>query len=492
LVVGVILLLRTAISVASIYKFQILIIVIGAILPFIGNIIYIFKINPIPGLDWTPIVFGLSGLFLAWGILGFQLLKIVPLARHTLIETTDIGILVVDSSGVILDYNPAMQVITGITPKEAIGRKVIKVLASWEEFIRYYKVQTSITTKIPQTKQGTKYWYNMQITAIKDRHNHFAGQIIVLNDITDHIKVEDKLKLLSSIVEQTSEGVALADLNGIIDFVNDAWCKMHGYKDQKYLIGKNLKIFHSKKQLEDDVIPFNKKVIKNGTFSGEVGHIKKDGKSFPTLMTSTLIKNDEGSAIGIAGMATDITERKRVKQEMQKLSTVVKYSSELVNLATLDGKMTFINEYGGKMLGIEPHEVENVNIMEVIPDHLKELVEKELLPSLMNEGIWMGDLQYRNIKTGELTDVHAMTFSIKDPETGEPEFLANVSLDITERKKAEKELNKYKQHLEEMVEKRTNELELANKKLDESLKVFVGREQTIIRLQQKIQELKRK
>jgi len=53
----------------------------------------------------------------------------------------------------------------------------------------------------------------------------------------------------------------------------------------------------------------------------------------------------------------------------------------------------------------------------------------------MSGGHWKGDLQYRNLKTGKLTDVHVMAFTVNDPKTGEPQFLANVSLDITETKR---------------------------------------------------------
>jgi PAS domain S-box-containing protein len=119
---------------------------------------------------------------------------------------------------------------------------------------------------------------------------------------------------------------------------------------------------------------------------------------------------------------------------------VVKHSGELVNLATLDGKMIFLNEAGSKMLGIDPDEVEQANIMQVIPDHLKRLVTTELLPTLKDSRTWEGDLQYRNLKTGELTDVHAITFTVQDPLTSEPLYLANVSRDITERKRIEQDL----------------------------------------------------
>jgi signal transduction histidine kinase len=59
---------------------------------------------------------------------------------------------------------------------------------------------------------------------------------------------------------------------------------------------------------------------------------------------------------------------------------------------------------------------------------------------LMSGRNWEGDLQYRNLKTGRLTDVHATTFTIKDPATGKPLYLANVSLNITERKRLEAQL----------------------------------------------------
>ena len=90
----------------------------------------------------------------------------------------------------------------------------------------------------------------------------------------------------------------------------------------------------------------------------------------------------------------------------------------------------------------DPENVEHTNILEVIPDHLLEMVQTEILPALLAGDTWEGDLQFRNLKTGNITDVHAITFTITDPGTGAPLFLANVSLDITERKQAEEERKK--------------------------------------------------
>jgi PAS domain S-box-containing protein len=102
--------------------------------------------------------------------------------------------------------------------------------------------------------------------------------------------------------------------------------------------------------------------------------------------------------------------------------------------------MIFLNDAGKKMLGISEEEVAQNNLIKVIPEHLQNKVQQEVLPSIIKDGYWEGDLQYINVKTGGLTDVHAITFKIADPKTGTMEFFANVSLDITEQKQAEKAL----------------------------------------------------
>ena len=127
---------------------------------------------------------------------------------------------------------------------------------------------------------------------------------------------KEELKKLSFIVEQSTEGIALADLNGNIMFANRSWCEIHGFKKKDECLGKNLEIFHSKEQLQNDVIPFNEKLKQLGTYSGEVGHITKDGKEFPTFMKSILLKDDHGNPFAMVGIVKEITGRKIAEKEL--------------------------------------------------------------------------------------------------------------------------------------------------------------------------------
>jgi len=69
---------------------------------------------------------------------------------------------------------------------------------------------------------------------------------------------------LSSAVEQSSEGMAIADLEGNLMYVNPAWAEMHDYDSSEELIGRSLKIFHNQEQIEKDVEPFNLIVKEKG------------------------------------------------------------------------------------------------------------------------------------------------------------------------------------------------------------------------------------
>lgn len=152
------------------------------------------------------------------------------------------------------------------------------------------------------------------------------------------------------------------------------------------------------------------------------------------------VHDDQGKFLGVRGSNRDITDLRQAEELNRRLSEIIRHSVELVNLAELDGTMSFLNGAGGRMLGIDPQEVAQHNILEVIPAPLLDLVHAQLLPTVARGEVWEGDLQYRNIQTNECTDVHAICFAVKDSKTGRPLYLANVSQDITDRKEAEQEL----------------------------------------------------
>ncbi len=124
-----------------------------------------------------------------------------------------------------------------------------------------------------------------------------------------------RLELIARAAEQSTEGMAIVDLEGNLLFLNKAFANMHGY-DPDELIGKNLSIFHTPEQIPS-VNAANRELREKGTFSGEIWHTRRDGTVFPTWMENSLFRDPDGNPIGMIGTVGDITELKRTEEALR-------------------------------------------------------------------------------------------------------------------------------------------------------------------------------
>ncbi|HAZ13828.1 MAG: hypothetical protein A2X86_14465 [Bdellovibrionales bacterium GWA2_49_15] len=149
---------------------------------------------------------------------------------------------------------------------------------------------------------------------------------------------------LAIAVEQAIGGIAHADMNGILIFANKAWAKMHGFEVEE-LIGKHLSIGHNKEQLENEVIPFNRKVQEHGSHAGEVGHAHRDGSVFMTWMETSIVKDRNNNPVGMIGAAIDITERKMAEMHQRISSKILHISNETAEFSeAINGVLTTIQQ----------------------------------------------------------------------------------------------------------------------------------------------------
>jgi PAS domain-containing protein len=129
LLIGSIILLQAFGRFSSAYRWQVIILLLGPLAPWIGNALYITGFSPISALDLTPLAFAISGAIFAWGIFRLHLFDIVPIARRALIDSMADGMLVVDLQNRLVEMNPAFLKITGLTEEAVIGRPINELLA---------------------------------------------------------------------------------------------------------------------------------------------------------------------------------------------------------------------------------------------------------------------------------------------------------------------------------------------------------------------------
>lgn len=90
------------------FRFQIEVVAIAIILPFIGVLIYLSNLNPLPGLDWAPIGSFFSVVLITVAITTSRFLDLIPVARDLVFNLIQDGIMVVDSKYRVVDWNPAL------------------------------------------------------------------------------------------------------------------------------------------------------------------------------------------------------------------------------------------------------------------------------------------------------------------------------------------------------------------------------------------------
>jgi len=166
---------------------------------------------------------------------------------------------------------------------------------------------------------GEVRWVRAEVPEVKEfkRTGEVASLIGTVQDITERKLSENSLLRLKAAMEQSVDGIAIADLEGVVEFVNPSWAEMHGYRAEE-LAGVNLDSFHTEEQVENHLREFMRKVMEYGSCEGEIGHVSRNGRTFPTWMSSSLMEGREKGAVGIVSICRDISLQKQAESLLKR------------------------------------------------------------------------------------------------------------------------------------------------------------------------------
>lgn len=175
-----------------------------------------------------------------------------------------------------------------------------------------------------------------------------------------------ELKKFEIITDKASYGVVIRDLAGRFVYVNRAYARMHG-DDPEAFIGQTVDVCHTPKQMQH-VAELSEIRKKTGWFVSEVWHKRRDGSIFPTMMTGTNIRDDQGNLLYYTSTTIDITDLKRAERELRRREKELQLKNR--NLAEVNTALRVLLKKSG----------ENKSELEgKILSNMKELVEPYLI-----------------------------------------------------------------------------------------------------------------
>ncbi|MEI7423677.1 MAG: PocR ligand-binding domain-containing protein [Prolixibacteraceae bacterium] len=149
-------------------------------------------------------------------------------------------------------------------------------------------------------------------TAYYDREQ---GVVLgLIQDVTEKKEIERLVNLLAHSLESISECVSIADTEDRIIYVNESFLNTYGYKLDE-LIGQHISIVRPPELKDYQVRNFLTKTVEGG-WRGEIMNKRKDGSFFPILLSSSAIKDENGKLIAMIGVALDITEMRKNRDEL--------------------------------------------------------------------------------------------------------------------------------------------------------------------------------
>ena len=319
-----------------------------------------------------------------------------------------------------------------------------------------------------------------RLKPILDETGKVIAVIGVSRDLTERLYAEESLQVIKEnhllFFVNAPIGIIHYNNKGIISDVNDAMIATFGSSRDK-LLGLDIGDIPDKK--------FSKEIYK--TLDGEHGYyeglyVSYTGKKNAHIKSDWIPIIDDDKVVGGVGIVEDITERKKTEEALKE--------SEF-NLRSLFNAMTDVVleiNYEGRYINIAPtspdllykpaDEILGKTLHEVFP---KPEADKflELVQTCLDKNKTI-KIEYP-LKIKDKISWFEGRATPKSKDT-----ILYIAHDISERKKAEEELKKHRENLEEMIKERTKELVEKNKELDNALKVFVGRELTIRDLQKRI------
>ena len=278
----------------------------------------------------------------------------------------------------------------------------------------------------------------------------------------EHKRAEKALKESEQkyrhLIESILDAVCEFDREGRITYVNEAATHMFGYSKREILEGLRVKdiIAEENKAIPQRVID---EIFKGNITVWERAFVRKDGTQFTgEIHSGPIYKGDE--VVGVRGVLRDITILKQaedaLRESQQRLLKFIDSAADGFILFDSHLNVVNINKAAAINFGISKNEIVGKNISDIAPN-AKETGKYNTFPKVIKTGepFIIDDV----IPHPEFGDMH---LAIKAFKVGDE--LGIITSNITERKQAEKALQKSHHDLERRVYERTAELAQANEK----------------------------
>ncbi|MBD3415021.1 MAG: PAS domain S-box protein, partial [Candidatus Aminicenantes bacterium] len=301
-------------------------------------------------------------------------------------------------------------------------------------------------------KDGTVIPVELRTFLLKDKEGKPSGMWAIVRDITKRKKAEEELRIKENAIQSSLNAIAISDLKGNLTYINPSFMEIWGYSDKNEILGKSATEFCEMAEKAKEVL---NTLEQEGEWFGELLGRRKDGTSFPVQVAASMVLDESGKPVSLMSSFIDITQQKKAEEELRKSEELYRAITTnlpggLIHIFDRDFKYVFNSGEELERLGLSNEMLLGKSIHEILPSETAKKVENNYRRVLKGETVRFEDSFEGN---------HFLVTAT--PLRDEKNKISNIlvsSLNITERKKAELQINQL-----------NTELQSKNKELEQLL-----------------------
>ena len=159
------------------------------------------------------------------------------------------------------------------------------------------------------------FWGEVNVTAVTDEAGKKIGEIHLIRDITQKLKIRQQQRLASTVFSATNEGILVSDNTNKIQAINSAFTQITGYQEEDVL-GETPAILNSGRHKPSFFKALYENLTESGHWEGEVWNRRKDGSIYPCWLNISVVFDEEKQIEMYVALFNDISLRKQNEQEM--------------------------------------------------------------------------------------------------------------------------------------------------------------------------------
>jgi PAS domain S-box-containing protein len=290
------------------------------------------------------------------------------MSLQDLLEALPDALVGVDTSGVIRFVNHQVESLFGYQRDELLGASVETLVP--ESVREIHGAHREGYHAAPRTRRigsdlrlrgrradGTQFPVDISLSPMDTAD----GLVVIasVRDMSERARADrerDQMSRLSAVVEFSGEAIISTTLESIITSWNPAAERLYGYPRQE-IVGKPSILLIPKDRTEELRAILEEVRANHGVQHLETVRIRKDGTTFPALLTISAICDACGTVIGVSTIARDATAQKKELEAAQLMEAVINFSGDAVTTITLEGIITSWNPAAERLFGYSRQEI---------------------------------------------------------------------------------------------------------------------------------------